>query len=267
MVVNSIEQLKELGLSEYEARTYLVLLEDHPLTAYEAAGQAGLPTSKIYGVMRKLMEKELVLELVEGSKKRYVPQDPEEFLSSYRFRMEKTLRSLGEELKKPRREKNVSYIWNLREREAMLDRAEKMILKAERTILLSVWQEEFARLAPLVREKEKQGLSCAVVHFGPAEEKTAALFLHPIEDTLYAEKGGRGFTLVCDAACALGGTVSRKGCEGAWSGNKGFVTLAEDYIKHDIYIMKIVERFDRELIERFGEGYALLRDIFHNREV
>ena len=54
--------------------------------------------------------------------------------------------------------------------------------------------------------------------------------------------------------------------EGAWSVNKGFVTLAEDYVKHDIYIMKIVRRFDRQLIERFGENYGKLRDIFNDQE-
>lgn len=54
--------------------------------------------------------------------------------------------------------------------------------------------------------------------------------------------------------------------EGAWSTNRGFVTLAEDYIKHDVYIMKIVNRFNGLLVERFGENYVLLRDVFTDGE-
>ena len=54
--------------------------------------------------------------------------------------------------------------------------------------------------------------------------------------------------------------------EGAWSVNQGFVTLAEDYVKHDIYIMKIVSRFDDLLISRFGEKYKKLRDIYNDEE-
>jgi hypothetical protein len=46
-----------------------------------------------------------------------------------------------------------------------------------------------------------------------------------------------------------------------------FVTLAEDYVKHDIYMMKIVQRFDRQLIDRFGRKYHKLRDIFNDDEV
>jgi HTH-type transcriptional regulator, sugar sensing transcriptional regulator len=38
--------------------------------------------------------------------------------------------------------------------------------------------------------------------------------------------------------------------------------MAEDYIKHDVYIMKIVERFGKPLQECYGEHYERLRDIY-----
>jgi len=140
-----------------------------------------------------------------------------------------------------------------------------MISRCRSSLLLSLWAEEFSILAPLIREKEKEGVKTAVVHFGPAAETGTLIFEHPIQDTLYQEKGGRGFTLICDANEALSATLSEDSCEGAWSRGRGFVTLAEDYIKHDIYIMKIVKQFDRELVERYGEGYTLLRDIFSDK--
>lgn len=271
MVVNIIDRLKETGLSYYESRAYAALLEEHPMTAYECAGQAGIPTSKIYGVIRKLEEKELVLELSEKNKKRYIPQDPEEYISSYRFRMEKNLKALSEELKQPRRPREVSYVWNLNSRESLLEQAEKMIGRSRESILISLWPEEYEVLAPALRRREEEGLKTALVYFGasggtPCGKAGNPVFEHPIEDTLYEEKGGRGFTLVCDGGEALSGTISRQGTEGAWSRSRGFVTLAEDYVKHDVYIMKIVRRFDRELVERFGEGYTLLRDIYNDKE-
>ncbi len=271
MVVNIIDRLKETGLSDYESRAYTALLEEHPLTAYECAGQAGIPTSKIYGVIRKLEDKDLVLELNEKNKKRYIPQDPEEYISSYRFRMEKNLKALSEELKQPRRPKEVSYVWNINDRENLLEQAEKMILRSRSSILLSLWPEEYKLLATALHKKEKEGVKTALVYFGIKEgpgDHTPGnpVFEHPIEDTLYQEKGGRGFTLVCDGTEALSGTFSPESTEGAWSRSRGFVTLAEDYVKHDIYIMKIVKRFDRELVQKFGEGYTLLRDIYKDSE-
>ncbi len=266
MVVNINTELMNLGLSEYEARTYTALLEEHPLTAYETAGQAGIPTSKIYGVIRKLLERQLILEVRENAKKRYIPQDPEEFLSSYRYQINKRLNMLSSELKKPRESRNLSFIWNLKDMDQMMEKAERMILEAEDSILLSVWEDEYKSLEPFIDKKTAEGVKSAIVHFGPVSQKKENLFHHPIEDTLYQEKGGRGFTLVTDSSSALSGTISESGPEGAWSRNRGFVTMAEDYIKHDIYIMKMVERFEPQMIKTFGEGYSLLRDIFHNRE-
>ena len=61
------------------------------------------------------------------------------------------------------------------------------------------------------------------------------IYQHPIEDTIYNEKGGRGLVLVAVTKEALMGTIFPDyRVEGAWSVNQGFVTLAEDYIKHDI---------------------------------
>jgi hypothetical protein len=38
--------------------------------------------------------------------------------------------------------------------------------------------------------------------------------------------------------------------------------MAEDFISHDIYILKIVRRFDKALLNEYGKNYSKLRDIF-----
>ncbi len=64
------------------------------------------------------------------------------------------------------------------------------------------------------------------------------------------------------------GTVSKDNkVEGAWSMNRGFVMMAEDYIKHDVYIMKIVGRFSGLLRKKFGSRYEKLRDIFKDEVI
>ena len=40
------------------------------------------------------------------------------------------------------------------------------------------------------------------------------------------------------------------------------VTFAEEYIKHDIYMMKIAKRFDTLLKQNFGIAYDKLLDVF-----
>jgi len=64
------------------------------------------------------------------------------------------------------------------------------------------------------------------------------------------------------------GTDSAPGAtSGAYSTNPGFVTLAEDYIKHDIYVMKMLKRYGREMTSRFGPHYEHLRNVFSDEEV
>lgn len=278
MVVNksAIKNLLSLGLSEYEAKAYIALLQERPVSAYEAAKNAGIPTAKIYGVLAKLLEKEMVIKLAEEGKKQYAPLEAEEYLHRYRTRMEGTLDSLEDDLKDVSSRQELSYIWNITGYASFIERSGIILGEAKETVLLSAWPEELEGLAGTLREKESAGVKTAVVLFGgeeamgkksPDDGIPGQVFPHPIADTLYEEKGGRGFAVVADGRAALMGTIKSDGSvEGAWSSNLGFVTLAEDYIKHDIYIMKIVARFNSELIRRFGPGYRRLRDIFSDTE-
>ncbi|MEJ2662454.1 MAG: helix-turn-helix domain-containing protein [Spirochaetia bacterium] len=268
MVVNIIEQLLQIGFSEYEARAYLCLLRQNPITAYQAAKYSGLPSSKIYEVLGRLTEKGVVAELSLAGKKQYIPVPPEEFLENYRGKMEKTISLLQQDLPRVKQETDLSYIWNMTHYGDFLGKARRMIAAAEDTLLVSSWKQELEQLQQALNARQERGVKIAVVHFGEAGEPVGRMFYHPIENTIYAEKGGRGFVLVADAGEALMATVLQDGSvQGAWSRNKGFVTLAEDYVKHDIYIMKIVSRFDELLIRRFGSNYHLLRDIFNDEEV
>ena len=114
----------------------------------------------------------------------------------------------------------------------------------------------------------RRDVKIAIIHFGSSKIRIGQLYQHPIEDTVYQEKGGRGIVIVADLKEVLMGTIFKYGrIEGAWSRNRGFITMAEDYIKHDIYIMKIVRRYDRLLKERFGNRYEKLRDVFKDEEV
>lgn len=267
MVVNTIDHLRELGFTDYEARVYIGLITKSPATAYEIGISAGVPTSKVYEVLGRLSEKGLVLELSENGKKRYVPREPDDFMDSYRTRMDHTLELLSLEFTKLRGETNVSYVWNLSDRKEFLDQAGRMIGSAKSSLLVSAWSNEVKALANSLAEREGK-VPIALVHFGPPAIAFGQTFEHPIADTLYEERGGRGFSLVADGKTALVATFFPDGrVEGAWSKNPGFVLLAEDYIKHDIYIMKIVHRFNGELESKFGTGYVKLRDVFHDKEV
>lgn len=256
-----------VGFSEYEAKAYLSLLSRRPATAYEIAKDSGLPTSKIYEVLGKLIDKGTISIIDEGKTRKYVPLEPEEFLDRYKSMIEMRVDSLRGDLLAFRGKEDVSYIWNITQYEYLIDKGRRMIKSASGTLLASLWIEEMSLWEHDIKEAIARGVKVAMVHFGTSSSPIQQLYQHPIEDTIYQEKGGRGVVLIADGQEVLIGTVfSDSKVEGAWSANRGFVTLAEDYVKHDIYIMKIVKRFDGTLVERFGPRYVKLRDIYKDEE-
>lgn len=260
-------ELMEIGFSEYEARAYLALLPEYPATAYEVAKRAGLPTSKIYQVLAKLAERGAILEVEDHGKRKVAPLAPDELLAGYRQRLDQTLANLRDGLNHLRQDQRISYIWNFTEYAMLLDKASRLIAESRERLLVSIWPEELVLLKPVLKAALRRKVKLAMVHFGPCDQPIGQTYPHPIEDTLYAEQGGRGLVIVADSAEVLFGRIAPGGrVEGATSRSLGFVAMAEDYVKHDIYIMKIVQRFDPALVKRFGPNYRKLRDVFHNQE-
>jgi sugar-specific transcriptional regulator TrmB len=260
--------LLELGFTDYEAKAYIALLQKNPATAYEIAKNAAIPTSKIYEVLVKLADKGVISEYDDQNKRKYIPMPPEEMIDSYRSKIDNTLDRLKASLKNMNQENELAYIWNIMDYDYLIDKARRMIGEAERTLLISIWPEEYELLKASLNKAAKLGVQLAIVHFGQISIPMGQMFPHPIEDTVYDEKGGRGLVIVSDSQEVLFGKIGEGNeVQGANSMNEGFVTIAEDYIKHDIYVMKIVQRFDQLLIQRFGSNYQLLRDVFNDQEV
>jgi HTH-type transcriptional regulator, sugar sensing transcriptional regulator len=268
MVVNIVSELLSLGFSEYEARSYLALLSSgQALSAYEIAKSAGLPTSKIYGVLAHLEKRELV-SIVDGNgKKKYAAMDPGEFFTQFRQDINDTITRVSHGLKQPKGSVSATAIWNFRDYESFRVRSMRIVNSSTRYLLVSAWEQELTFLEGALKAAEKRGVHIAIIHFGEPRFQIGAMYPHPLKDTLYEERGGRGFVMVSDSQEAVLGTIyGESAIEGAFSMNRGFILLAEDYIKHDIYVMKIVYRMERQLIKRFGPRYQKLRDVFSDLE-
>jgi sugar-specific transcriptional regulator TrmB len=263
-----ISQLIELGLSEYEAKVYLSLLRENPATAYEIGKVSGVPTSKVYEILKKLIEKGIITITDQGKTKKYVPIEPDDFLDKHMNMTSMIVESLKKELSNIKGIIELPSVWNITDYNYLIEKIKHMIEDAAQTILITIWKDELELVEDKIRDAFKRNVKIAIVHFGQSKFRVGQVYQHPIEETIYNEKGGRGIVLAVDSREVLMGTIFKfNRVNGVWSRNKGFVTLAEDYVKHDVYIMKIVKRYDRCLQERFGKRYEKLRDIFKDEEV
>jgi len=262
--MDATEKLRSLGFTTNEAKAYVALLGCEPASAYEIAKQAGLPTSKIYETAARLTNRGVFQASEDDSGNLlYYAINPRDLMESIRSKTIMETEQLLPELQKIPANSQSNLIWPLLDATQVQSRAIDLIHQAKRSILISLWPEELTWAEPALRTAEARDVSIALVHFGKTGVTIGATYHHPVERTLYAEKGGRGLTLVVDgnevviANFKIGDVV-----EGAWSRNESFVTVAEDYVKHDVYITKVTRFLGPEMVERFGEDYRILRNVF-----
>jgi sugar-specific transcriptional regulator TrmB len=59
----TVEALNSLGLTVYEAKTYIALLQKHPANGNELSRRSGVPGPKIYETLNNMVQKGLVAVL------------------------------------------------------------------------------------------------------------------------------------------------------------------------------------------------------------
>jgi len=69
--------LRDVGLSKYEARAYRSLLESGPTTAKTLSEASGVPMGRIYDVLNSLEQHRLVRSQAASRPKKYVAVEPE----------------------------------------------------------------------------------------------------------------------------------------------------------------------------------------------
>jgi len=79
--------LREIGLTDYETRAYLILLERGVMTASEVSEYGGVPYSKVYETLNSL-ERKGWIEAERGRPGRYFPKAPSEALEAARLQLE-----------------------------------------------------------------------------------------------------------------------------------------------------------------------------------
>ncbi len=84
--------LREAGLTEYETRSYLYLLQEGMSTARQISNEANVPYSKIYEVLNALERKGWVKTQMDRPRQ-YFPKSPSEALDATRLRLENMMKS------------------------------------------------------------------------------------------------------------------------------------------------------------------------------
>lgn len=258
-----LETLKKLNFTEYEAKAYLALLEESPLTGYAAAKNSGVPRSRIYEVLDSLAARGDIL-VSHGATPQYVPVPAKVMIKNRRLNAEENFKSAELSLEQfSRAAKNRDNIWNIAGHNEILEKVKECIASAERRILLEVWKEDFSYLETELEKASKKGVQITIVAYGRVESNFAKVYQHDLSSEITDEYGGRWIVLSADDSEVAAGIVSLgKDSRAAWTMHQGLVMPITEVIIHDLYISEIMEKHRELLEESFGKDLIDLRRKF-----
>ena len=232
-----IDEMKRLGLTEYEAKAYLSLLENNPLNGYALSKNSGIPRSRIYEVLDGLVKKQLAFEHREGKTVTYTPLEPGLLSRKLRKDFEETMESVdayatslyraGGKNREPK---------ILKGREGILMMLQVLIREAKGRIAFSMWDEEVKALKDELDRAKDRGVMLRGIYFGsdnPYEEVVS----HRRIERYLAEKDDRYLIVVVDDRHSVSGVISRDDqAQVTWSDDPGIIDINEDFIAHDVMI-------------------------------
>jgi HTH-type transcriptional regulator, sugar sensing transcriptional regulator len=250
---NILRHLQHLNFSQYESRAYLALLKQSKMTGYEIAKHSGIPDSKIYAVLNKLLEKDVILAL-DSEPVRYTPLPPNDIIARMKGDYLQTFDSLHKSLNAVYQndQTNDHYIWNLNGRQEIMRRIIEFIDLSQNSLYLSVWDEEVNGIKKSLYLAHERGVKISIVHYGKIRLDVGQEYRHGREHQIRQQRGARRIALEVDEEKVVLAHFLNDGSSNAlWTNNTGLVLLAKDYIIHDIYTIRIAEKFGKEAMDIF----------------
>ncbi|GAA4530619.1 MULTISPECIES: TrmB family transcriptional regulator [Nonomuraea] len=259
-----IEELQRLGMSGYEAKAYVALVAaGAPLNGYEVAKRSGVPRSTVYETLGKLVGRGAAYEVRLGDAGvGYISLPPMSLLDRMRREFDQSISTLRESLPEVASPTQVRLIHNLTDRSSLITRAEDVVSAARRDLFLSGWPAELEPLKPLARRAESDGVDVSTVVFGDDPDPVGHTTQHRFSSPKVALEnlGCRLLVVVADREQAVIGGVINDDAWGVYTDDPAVVLVAVEYVRHDIAMHLIVEKFAAEDFETFWKSDpALLR--------
>jgi len=231
--------LRELGLTDYETRAYLSLLERGVLTASQVSENAGVPYSKVYETLTSL-ERKGWIEIGQGRPGRYYPKAPSEALATAKLQLEEKVkaweRTISSELQPSYERREIREkpdIWILRGEFSTIAKLREMLEKTKSELMVAapILPKAIADSAiPVLRQLQSTNVK---ILFMVSKQQTAWNLkeLRSVAEVRVRDQMFGGGVIV-DGKEAILFLGEEKPTLVIWSNHIGLVQFAKDYFQH-----------------------------------
>jgi len=235
------DKLVKIGFSEYEAKAYLALLKQSPVTGYQLSKRSGVPRSMIYEVLGKLTTRGAAMTLRKGGATEYAPVPAVEFFDQLHHDHEELIASLKDDLAALDSAPNLEYVWNIEGRKNILAKAEEMIGQARARLYLALLPATFPELRPVLTEAIGRGVRVVIYTTGDLDLPGGQVVVAPRSEKALSQAGGLGLILVIDGEEVLiGEWLTETRARATWTSSPLLVFVAEHHLRTDLYLPRLL---------------------------
>lgn len=251
-----IDLLRQIGLSELEARCYLTLHEEADcLSGYEVARRVSVSRTNVYAALRSLTDKG-ACRMVEGETVLYDAVPIEQLIRLLRVEFEQTAEVLERQLKMA--PKRSAAFFNWQGSKPVESAMRRMVANTNRTVVVDLWAEDFPWIEKTLLDAEKAGVKVVLITLGKVETSLKHVIAHKQGDA-WPNAETRKFSVLCDGTHALignlGGAVKPSALE---TDHPSVIELLTTAFYHDLIMTDIEDDFGPQLEEKYGMQYEKL---------
>ncbi|MBO9129905.1 TrmB family transcriptional regulator [Bacillus sp. 165] len=244
--------LQKFGFSSYESKVYETLVSsDEALDATTIVKHSSVPKAKVYEVLSRMIDKGLIMDTVSEKKKLYAALP----MGTVIEKLTKDFQQNIAELKK--HESKTTFVddrvWSLRVRSSIDAQCKSLIEKAEHSIFISAWNDDFAPYISILEEKERQGAVIEGLVIGKVEASLTQLHtLIPSEGHDVLE---RFKLIIVDEKEVLFAGVENDNWQAMRTMSLPFVKFFTEFFYHDVALTTITGKY----LEQLNDDHEIRR--------
>ena len=248
-MVDTVEQLRQLGFGEYEARAYVALLQRSPMSGYELAKVSGLPRANVYAVLQKLEERSAVVLVDTPEGTRYAPVPAQELVERLQHNFEQRLETARRGLDELVGPAPYDTVLNARGYAVLLDHARTLIGAAQQRLLLALSQPESQALAATISAADARGVRVVTLCMAGCQNECGTCRGDVHRYRLAPEQATRWLVVVSDESEVLAGEIGLAGeAHVVRTRQRLLVDLSVGYIRHSIALAALLNDAGGRLI-------------------
>lgn len=227
-------------MSLYAARVYLGLLRHGPQNGNEVAKSAGIPSSKVYATLEKLVHEGVVHTVTTSTGTQYISIAPDELVHRLRQEFEEPIDFLEKTLPGLAVFEPTTEVLTVTTLEAIRENGSYIVADASRELYVSIWQDDMSSLHDAFAAAHERGVKIFGMFYG--DEVPTGLgswTLHSYQQIVADRLGGRMLTVVADGEEALIAHIPHGGqASGVRTRNPVLTLMAREYAHHDLVLQR-----------------------------